>query len=148
MIKQVGGRTFAAISLILLVMAIAILADCSRFASRGLLPGPVMADDGVFFRLYAPGAGRVQLAGNWPGNNWARGDGSVGEADIGLMKAGSNGVWEIVVPLGPGRYQYVFLVDEITWQLDPGNPEEEPGGPVGKTSVVVIFSAGDKLEIR
>jgi 1,4-alpha-glucan branching enzyme len=107
-----------------------------------------MTADGVKFRYYAPGATRVQLAGNWPGNNWARGDGSVGEADIGLMKVDQNGMWEIVVPLGPGRYYYVFWVDDNRWHTDPGNPEEFDFGPPGRSSVLVVFLQGGELEIR
>ena len=142
-----GGSAAAAILISLAVVAL-VAAGCSSFAARGTLPGPRITDDGVAFRFYAPGAGRVQLAGNWPENNWAQGDGSVGEANIGLMKVNADGVWEIMVRLGPGRYQYVFWVDENTWQLDPGNPEEVVGGPMGKTSLLVVFSAGGKLEIR
>ena len=145
--QSIGGSAAAAVVLSL-AFAVFLSAGCSRFAARGTLPGPRITEDGVVFRFYAPNAGRVQLAGNWPENNWARGDGSVGEANIGLMKVNADGVWEIVVPLGPGRYQYVFWVDENTYQLDPGNLEEAPGGPMKKTSVVVVFLAGGKLEIR
>lgn len=129
------------------VVGSVIAGGCSQFASRNTIPGPVLTEDGVRFRYFAPGAMRVQLAGNWPENNWAQGDGSVGEANIGLMKA-KDGVWEIVVPLGAGRYEYLFWVDENTWQLDPGNPQEVVGGPRGKASLLVIFSSGGKLEIR
>jgi hypothetical protein len=90
----------------------------------------------------------VQLAGNWPENNWARGDGSAGEADIGLMTAGKEGLWEIVIPLDAGRYQYLFWVDEATWHLDPGNPEEVSGGPAGVASLLMVFTRDGKREIR
>jgi hypothetical protein len=133
--------------IVLVVAGLVAVCGCSKFAARGTVPGPEMTDEGVRFRYYAPGAMRVQLAGSWPENNWARGDGSVGEADIGLMTA-KDGVWEIVVPLGPGRYQYLFWVDENTWRLDPGNPQEVTGGPRGKASLLVIFLSGGKLEIR
>ena len=107
-----------------------------------------MTEYGVKFRYYAPGASRVQLAANWPENNWARGDGSVGEADIGLMAVDDQGMWEIVVPLGPGRYYYVFWVDDNRWRTDPGNPEEIEFGPPGRSSVLIIFLQGGELEIR
>ncbi len=146
--KRFKGGSAATAVLLSLVVAALLSAGCTRFAARGTLPGPRITEDGVSFRYYAPSAGRVQLAGNWPENNWAHGDGSVGEANIGLMKVNADGLWEIVVPLGPGRYQYVFWVDENTYQLDPGNPEEAAGGPMKKTSLVVVFLAGGKLEIR
>jgi hypothetical protein len=126
----------------------AVTVGCSRFAGRNVAPGPVMTPDGVKFRFYSPGASRVQIAGNWPENNWAKGDGSVGEANIGLMKVDKNGIWETVVPLGPGRFQYRFWVDENTWHVDPGNPEEVDSGPRGRVSVLVIYLQGGKLEIH
>jgi hypothetical protein len=122
---------------------------CSYFAPRKSAGGPVAGEEGVTFRFYAPAAGCVQLAGDWPENNWARGDGSVGEADIGLMDdENGDGIWEITVLLPPGRYRYLFWVDENTWHLDPGNPEEVMGGPGKKCSQVILVSRDGKTEIR
>lgn len=126
----------------------AVLSGCSYFAPRGRAPGPEMTPDGVRFRYYAPEAIRVQLAGDWPENNWAKGDGSVGEANVGLMTADADGMWEIVVPLPAGRYHYMFWVDENTWHLDPGNSDHVAGGPAGKTCLLVVFMRDGKLEIR
>ena len=133
---------------LVVVLGAALLVACPRFASRNTIPGPVMTPDGVKFRYYDPAAARIQLAGNWPENNWARGDGSAGEANIGLMTRDGDGVWEIVVPLEPGRYQYLFWPNDITWHLDPGNPVEVPGGPHQKASQLIIFLRDGKLEIR
>jgi 1,4-alpha-glucan branching enzyme len=125
------------------------MAGCGYIAPRKLGSGPAVVEDGVVFTFYAPSARRVQLAGDWPGNNWARGDGSVGEADIGLMSdADSDGIWEITVALPPGRYKYLFWVDELSWHLDPGSPEEVAGGPTGSCSQVILYSDSDRLEIR
>lgn len=122
---------------------------CGYLAPRKLSYGPVVQDGQVFFRYYAPSAQRVQLAGSWPENNWARGDGSVGEANVGLMEDDDgDGVWEIAVALAPGRYEYLFWVDENTWHLDPGNPEEVPGGPAGTSSQIVLYFNNEGLEIR
>lgn len=141
-----NGRFRAAI--LFVGLAVAATAGCSYLAPRGRAPGPEITPEGVRFRYYAPEAIRVQLAGGWPENNWARGDGSVGEADIGLMTVDSGGMWEIVVPLGPGRYQYLFWVDENTWHLDPGNSDHVTGGPRNKACLLVIFMRDGKLEIR
>jgi len=132
------------------VLACGIVASgCGYLAPRKTSLGPVIEQGAVLFRYYAPSARRVQLAGSWPENNWGRGDGSVGEANIGLMDdENSDGVWEIRVALPPGRYEYLFWVDELTWHLDPGNPEEIPGGPAGTCSQIVLYSSGGKLEIR
>ncbi len=129
--------------------ALAGVTACAQLASRTRAAGPAATDAGVRFRYFAPPAHRVQLAGSWPENNWARGDGSVGEADIGLMSDDDNdGVWDVVVPLSAGRYQYLFWVDEATWALDPGNPEEVEAGPQGRASEVVVVIRGGKAEIR
>ncbi len=122
---------------------------CSYLASRKPSHGPAVKGESVIFRFYAPTAQRVQLAGDWPENNWAKGDGSVGEANIGLMKDDdADGVWEISVALPPGRYKYLFWMDESTWRLDPGNPEEVAGGPTGKCSQIILFPKNGSLEIR
>ena len=131
------------------VLLASVVAGCGYLAPRRLSYGPAVKDDGVLFRFYAPAARRVQLAGNWPENNWGRGDGSAGEANIGLMEdKDGDGVWEISVALRPGRYKYLFWVDENNWDLDPGNPEEVSGGPTGTCSQVILYRDHDQMEIR
>ena len=131
------------------LIALELLAGCASLAPRSRAPGPMMTEGGVRFRFFAPSAHRVQLAGSWPENNWARGDGPAGEADIGLMQDDDNdGTWEIVVPLEPGRYQYLFWLDEATWKLDPGNPAEVDGGPARRASEVVVVQRGGSMEVR
>lgn len=125
----------------LVIVFVALLGGACALAPRSRAPRPDIGPDGVTFHFYAPSATRVQLAGNWPENNWARGDGSAGEADIGLMSdEDGDGVWEITVDLAPGRYLYIFWVNEATWRLDPGNAEEAPGGPAGTASLLTVFS--------
>ncbi|HET6350012.1 MAG TPA: glycogen-binding domain-containing protein [Candidatus Krumholzibacteria bacterium] len=132
-----------------ILLALLLSAGCASLAPRSRAPGPEITTAGVHFRFFAPSAHRVQLAGSWPGNNWARGDGSVGEADVGLMEDDDNdGVWEIVVPLAPGRYQYLFWVDEASWRLDPGNSDEVDGGPARRASEILVVQRGESLEVR
>lgn len=131
------------------MLAVALLSGCSYFLPRRHSRGPVLDGDLVVFRCYAPSARRVQLAGDWPGNNWARGDGDVGEANIGLMNDDDgDGVWEITIALPAGRHHYLFLVDENTWHVDPANPEEAEAGPVNVCSVLLLGRDGDTLRIR
>ena len=126
-----------------------LLTGCASLAPRGRVMPPAMADGGVRFQYFAPAAHRVQLAGSWPGNNWARGDGAAGEADIGLMTDDDgDGLWQIVVALPPGRHQYVFCVDENAWRLDPGNPTEAAAGPAGRASEILVVDRGGSLEVR
>ena len=136
-------------AIVLLLLMMHGITGCSYFMSRQIAEGPALSDNEVVFRYYAPNARRVQLAGDWPPNNWARGDGDVGEANIGLMDdKNSDGVWEIRVALEPGRYRYLFLVDENTWHTDPGNPEEVEGGPMQLCSQIVLHIRNDRIEIR
>lgn len=124
-------------------------AGCASLAPRQRIAGPVVADDGVRFVFFAPTAHRVQLAGSWPENNWAQGDGPVGEADIGLMSDDDgDGLWEILVTLPAGRHQYLFRVDEATWAVDPGNPVQVDAGPAGRASELVLVARGSEMEIR
>jgi 1,4-alpha-glucan branching enzyme len=134
---------------VFLVLITLVVASSCAYLGRRTHRGPTLEDNEVLFRYYAPTARRVQLAGDWQGNNWARGDGSAGEANIGLMEdRDGDGVWEIQVALPPGRYRYVFLVDENTWHTDPGNPEEVEGGPVQRCSQIVLHTKNNRLEIR
>ena len=122
---------------------------CSYLRPGQHAGGPFVIDEGVRFRFYAPAARYVQLAGDWPENNWAKGDGRSGEANVGLMEdPDGDGWWEILVRLSPGRYHYLFRVDESTWQLDPGNPEEIPGGPAGRCAQIILVIRNNKLDIR
>jgi 1,4-alpha-glucan branching enzyme len=133
----------------LLLLTGLVMPACTYLGPRKQTGGPWVIEEGVRFRFYAPTARYVQLAGDWPENNWARGDGRIGEANVGLMEdPDGDGVWEIVVPLPPGRYFYLFRVDENTWHLDPGNPEEVEGGPAGKCSLILLVNRNNQLEIR
>jgi hypothetical protein len=62
----------------------------------------------VQFRLDAPGASRVAVAGNFTG--WRP------EYE---MRETQPGVWAILVPLLPGVYDYSFVVNGSDWVPDP-----------------------------
>lgn len=67
------------------------------------------------FRLLAPAAREVFLGGSF--NNF---NGSENP-----MVRGNDGIWEMTLPLSPGRHAYKFKVDG-EWLLDPANPEKSP----------------------
>jgi hypothetical protein len=74
-----------------------------------LTPAPVLAESHTAsFGLHAPHAASVLLAGTF--NDWSPG--------ATPLSKGSEGVWEIQMPLKPGAYQYKFIVDGV-WQEDP-----------------------------
>lgn len=109
-------------------------------APPGPLPrSPERLPDAVVFRYRAPAARVVQLAGSWQGNSFLRGREWTRDTRTGLMQdPDRDGVWELQVPLGPGRYEYAFLVDGTFWEADPANAERVPDGRGGTRSLVVV----------
>lgn len=83
--------------------------------SRSNAVSPQVNDDGsVTFRLVAPGAGKVVVAGDF-----TAADGK--DAGRGEMTRGGNGVWEYTTPpLASELYSYSFVVDGVKI-CDPSN---------------------------
>lgn len=81
----------------------------------------------VEFRLRAPQAKRVSLAGSF--NNW--------DANSLTAKKDPNGVWTIKATLDPGRYEYKFVVDG-SWITDPVCKENIHNTVGSANSVVVV----------
>jgi hypothetical protein len=86
-------------------------------------PALVQADDPppavlvfVQFRLDAPDASEVALAGSFTG--W--------EPRHPLHR-GSDGSWSVLVPLAPGIHDYGFVVDGTRWVVDPSAPRTQDG---------------------
>ena len=85
-------------------------------------------EKGVVFTFKDPGAGEVQLAGDF--SNWV--------PDKGVdTRQTPDGTWEKVVRLGPGVYQYRYFVDG-EWHPDPSNPRRVEGPAGGVNSVLII----------
>jgi hypothetical protein len=121
------------------VTAIA-LAGCGslNFIKRRL-PPPTEQAGGILFRFEAPSAKVVQLAGNWPENNWLGGQAQTGSFLVGEMTdADKDGIWERVEPLPPGRYQYKFVIDRVNWKFDPNNPQRVDDGFGGSNSLLIV----------
>lgn len=103
------------------------------------LPPPTETAEGVRFRFYAPSARTVQLAGNWPWNNWLAGQAQTGSFLVGEMTdEDGDGVWERVEELPPGRYEYKFVIDRVNWKEDPNNPQKLDDGYGGFNSLLVL----------
>lgn len=116
-----------------------LLAGCSLLSFvEDRLPPPESTKTGMVFRYKAPAARQVNLAGEF--NNWL-GTANGGRLDPNLdamRDPDGDGIWAITLPLPPGRYQYKFLVDQVDWQEDPGNPESTDDGYGGKNSILVV----------
>jgi len=74
--------------------------------------GPEADQEEVLFTFFAPEAKKVYVVADF--NDW-----KVGRTP--LQHAGGNGVWQKLVSLKKGKYEYKFLVDG-KWVTDPGNP--------------------------
>ena len=93
------------------------------------------------FQYDAPSARQVNLAGNFPDNEWLkygnqfdvmRDDGKNGD------RVSGDGIWSIVKLLSPGRYEYKFVVDRNSWVVDPNALETADDGYGGKNSVLIV----------
>jgi hypothetical protein len=85
-------------------------------------PAPML----VQFRLQAPGAQRVALAGTFTG--W--------HAAVELRQT-APGEWTALVPLAPGVHDYAFVVDGERWVADPHAPQvdDDFGGTNSRLSL-------------
>ena len=64
----------------------------------------------VRFVFVEPRASKVELVGDF--NAWAKGTTE-------LQRTGAPGVWEVAVPLTPGRHEYAFIINGSRWVADP-----------------------------
>ena len=89
-----------------------------------LLSFPEGTKDGVKFTYFNPDAKSVYLVGDF--NNW--------NTSATPMEKNAEGLWSVVIPLSPGKYQYKFFVDG-RYEQDPTNPITE--GPYGNSVIKV-----------
>jgi 1,4-alpha-glucan branching enzyme len=125
---------------LLLALAVATGGCSSLNFIKRRLPPPTQGPGGVTFRFFSPSARKVQLAGNWPENDWLRGQAQTGGYNIGMMEespAGS-GIWVRTEKLPSGRYQYKFVIDGVNWKEDPNNPQWTDDGYGGHNSLVDV----------
>jgi chromosome partitioning protein len=94
---------------------------------RIVIKPPKKLESGVLFTVYSPEAANVYLAADF--NEWKP------EREP-LFDIEGNGVWQRIVNLKPGRYQYKFVVDG-KWIKDPANPNLL-NGPFGENSICEI----------
>ena len=141
--RRFSRRTL--ISLGLLAVAVLALAGCSYTrVLRNRLPTPHRVDDfenAVRFVYEAPQAAHVNICGNWDENGWC-GTKASGRFDhgIGAMQDDDkDGIWEIIIPMRPGRYQYKFAIDwGIRWDQDQNNPLGEDDSFGGQNSILIL----------
>jgi hypothetical protein len=93
-------------------------------------PGPVKGNNNhVCLELVKPGAKQVCVAGSF--NEW--------KPEKTPLNPTGNGRWTGDLSVGPGRYEYLFVVDG-QWVPDP-NAKESVANPFGGTNSVLTVSA-------
>ena len=92
----------------------------NAFATKPALVAAPPAGGPVLVRLVVlqPGARTVQAAGDF--NGW--------NPDRTPLAQVSNGAWMTTIPLEPGRYEYMFVVDGQQWIGDPFALEQSDDG--------------------
>ncbi|HEY0671514.1 MAG TPA: glycogen-binding domain-containing protein [Longimicrobiales bacterium] len=100
-------------------------------AIRGMTPTPATIEPAqvlVEFRLDAPNAHQVQLAGNF--SDWK---------PVHTLKRAGSGTWTVVVPMTPGVHSYGFVIDGERWVPDPMAPAVADGFG-GVNSQIAVLS--------
>lgn len=84
----------------------------------------------VFVRLVLlqPGARSVSVAGDFNGWNPANTP----------LERSDGGMWTATIPLKPGRYQYMFVIDGKQWIADPLATEEATDGFGSQNAVLDV----------
>ena len=127
-------------SILTLILTLASTGCSLHFIKQRLAP-PHSVGDGILFQYDAPSARRVNLAGNFPDNQWLKDgiqhfvmhdDGMNGDRIAG------DGIWSIITTIPKGRYEYKFLVDRNSWLTDPNAIEYVDDGMGGKNSVLIV----------
>ncbi len=121
-----------------LAAASALLASASCMPRPPMPRSPEIGAGVVVFRYRDPVAQVVQVAGSWETNFHLRGREWTSSTRVGVMLRGDDGIWELAAALGPGRYEYLFLVDGRFWELDPANPQRVADGQGGFVSLLVV----------
>ncbi|MBD3179326.1 MAG: hypothetical protein GF417_06830, partial [Candidatus Latescibacteria bacterium] len=89
----------------------------------------------VRFRLHYPGAGTVNLAGDF--NQWCNPSGSCIDTGIDPMSdTNGDSIWVLEKKLSQDYHEYKFVVDGCQWLSDPLNPDTNPSR--NNNSVLVV----------
>ena len=114
---------------------------CSLNFIKVRLSAPHKVDSGILFQYESPSARQVNLAGNFPDNEWLKNGDQVDLMnDDGLNgdRLAGDGIWSITKQLPAGRYEYKYVLDRNTWIMDPNALETADDGYGGRNSVLIV----------
>jgi hypothetical protein len=113
-----------------------------RPATRGAVGGgaPVVSAPGaappatvpIRLVIVRPGARTVEVAGDFNGWDPLRTP----------LEPVSDGAWTVTIPLEPGRYKYMFLIDGREWVTDPFAAERADDGFGSENAVLDVRPMG------
>ncbi|WP_413934046.1 isoamylase early set domain-containing protein [Nitrospira sp. BLG_1] len=120
-----GLRRFSRTTLIMIMVLYGFLACVKPPGMKPSVPTPLAG--AVRFTLLAPGATQVVLVGSF--NGWA--------TDATPMTIVEGALWSVTVPLNPGEYPFMFVIDGGQW-ITPPHAEDFVTDGFGQTNGVVI----------
>ncbi|OQW30086.1 MAG: hypothetical protein A4E19_11060 [Nitrospira sp. SG-bin1] len=130
-----GAVAAACVAIVAVVGLYTVAPDRVVEAPVAITPARTIATDTrqeprVFVRLVLlqPGAHSVSVAGDFNGWN---------PAQTPLQKS-DGGMWTATIPLKPGRYQYMFVIDGKQWMADPLASEETTDGFGAQNAVLDV----------
>ena len=135
MVVPVVGRFLSVLALLIAVDG------CSMSYIKKRLSAPHRVDGGILFQYDAPSARHVNLAGNFPDNEWLRNGDKVDVMnDMGVNgdRIAGDGIWPILKELPKGRYEYKFVIDRNSWVKDPNALDTIDDGYGGENSVLIV----------
>ena len=117
--------------LLLILFCCIIFSGCEMLKYiRDRVPPPQQTENGIIFRYVAPAASSVHIAGDF--NNWADNQSGVVIGENGaLHDEDGDGIWEIILDIAPGRYEYKMVVDHDQWYEDPNAWD--------RNSVIIVY---------
>src|SRR5688500_8882992 len=119
----------------LTIVAPAMLAAAAAAGCATVPPAvPVVTPDGVRFTVVDPQASSMALAGSF--NQW-----SVSAHP--LTRGRSAGAWSVVVPLPPGEYLFMYVVNGTQW-ISPPLAEDYVDDGFGAKNGVVVVRPGER----
>ena len=122
-------------------MVFLFITSCTLSFIKKRLSPPYKVNEGILFQYDAPSARQVNLAGNFPDNEWLKNGMKVdlmNDRGINGDILAGDGIWSIIKILSPGRYEYKFVVDRNSWLEDPNALETSDDGFGGKNSVLIV----------
>jgi len=136
--ERSSGASALALPLVHLGLVLALCWNSACLPRPSSPRSPEIAAGTVTFRYRDPSAQVVQVAGSWATNLALRGRDWTSGTRVGLMERDEEGLWTLQLDLGPGRYEYLFLVDGRIWMLDPSNPQRVADDQGSFVSLLVV----------